>query len=375
MLNQTRDPEQLGLSAKGLARTYGILDEAVTRGELMGASLQVSRNGMALEPSCFGRRQLNPEGDRVTPETIFLVASVTKPIVVAAAMRLVEQGKVSLDDQVAEFIPEFANNGKQDVKVRHLMTHTSGLPDMLEENLSLRAEHAPLGVFVDRICNVALLFSPGTKISYQSCGIAILGEIIKRMEGISIGTYLSRFFFSPLGLSNTTLGVMERQDNESDVRIKGRKCEYGGQEAKTWNWNSDYWRGFGAPWGGMLTTVEEMIVLCRVFLNGGRVGDVQVVSPATVDSMTKDQTSYMPGLSDSDKLSRRWGLGWRIRDRASSTFGDLTSDETFGHEGATGTVVWMDPVTDLSCVFFTNDPEGARSLRPRVANALCSALH
>ena len=95
----------------------------------------------------------------------------------------------------------------------------------------------------------------------------------------------------------------------------------------------------------------------------------------TVDSMTKDQTSYMPGLSDSDKLSRRWGLGWRIRDRASSTFGDLTSDETFGHEGATGTVVWMDPVTDLSCVFFTNDPEGARSLRPRVANALCSALH
>jgi CubicO group peptidase (beta-lactamase class C family) len=375
MLNRTFDPEQLGLTGSGVARVYGILDEAVTRGELMGASLQVSRNGFALNPVCFGRRQLDPNGKPVTADTIFLVASVTKPIVVAAAMQLVEQGKLSLDDQVAEFVPEFAQKGKEDVKIRHLMTHTSGLPDMLEENLSLRAEHAPLDVFVDRICAVDLLFAPGTSISYQSCGIAMLGEVVKRVEGISISAYLSRFIFNPLGLTNTALGVAKRSENESDVRIRGGEFEYGGREAKSWNWNSDYWRGLGAPWGGLLTTVEEMSVLCRVFTNGGLVGDAQVVSAATAESMTKDQTSFMPELGDSEKLSRKWGLGWRIRDRGSSLFGDLSSDETFGHEGATGTVVWMDPKTDLSCVFFTNDPDGARPLRARIANALCSALH
>ena len=205
--------------------------------------------------------------------------------------------------------------------------------------------------------------------------MAMLGEVVKRVEGRSISAYLTRFFFNPLGLTNTGLGTAKRSENESDVRIRGRKFEYGGQEAKSWNWNSNYWRGLGAPWGGLPTAVEEMSVLCRVFTNGGRVGEAQVVSAATGDSMTKDQTSFMPGLSDSDKLGRRWGLGWRIRDRGSSLFGDLSSDKTFGHEGATGAVVWMDPETNLSCVFFTNDPDGARPLRARIANALCSALH
>jgi CubicO group peptidase (beta-lactamase class C family) len=373
MLKKTSDPVELGLSREGMARVSGILDEAVARRELMGAAIQISRNGVALEPACFGDGRLDSRDHPVTPGTIFLVASITKPMVVAASLRLLEQGRLSLDDRVVEFVPEFGNNGKKDVRVRHLMTHTSGLPDMLKENLKLRAEKASLDVFVERICSVELLFEPGSRISYQSCGIAILGEIVKRLEGISISAYLDRFLFGPLGLPNTSLGISTRSEHESDVRIRAKGFEYGGNDATDWNWNSDYWRGFGAPWGGMLTTVEEMSILCRVFTNGGKVGDVQVLSEATVDSMTTDQTSYMPDLGESDKLRRRWGLGWRIRDRISSSFGDLTSDETFGHEGATGTVVWMDPDTDLTCVFFTNDPVGARPLRPRIANALCSA--
>ena len=124
----------------------------------------------------------------------------------------------------------------------------------------------------------------------------------------------------------------------------------------------------------MLTTVGEMTTLLRLFLNGGCSGDERLLGEATVWEMTTDQTSYMPGLSETDRLTQWWGLGWRLRDRACSIFSDLASDATFGHEGATGTVVWADPETDLTFVLFTNDPRGAGPLRPKIANVLVAGL-
>ena len=375
MLKRTDDPEAIGLSREGMERACGILGDAVERDELMGAALQVSRGGVTLPTACFGRRQVDAGGLPVEPDTIFLIASITKPIVAAAAMLLVERGKVCLDDRVADIVPEFGQRGKGDVQVRHLLTHTSGLPDQLEENLELRAQKAPLKAFVERICEVSLLFKPGVRISYQSCGIAMLGEIVERMEGISLPAFLQREFFDPLGLEDTSLGVQEdRLDRVSEVKIPGGGFEYGGRDAEAWNWNSMYWLGFGAPWGGMLTTVEGMTVLCQAFLNGGQVGDVRVLSPGTVAAMTSDQTSSMPDLSERDKLAQRWGLGWRLRTRNASAFGDLASDATYGHTGATGTIAWIDPVSGVTCVLFTNDPTGASPLRLKVSNAVAGAV-
>lgn len=375
MERTTKDPEDLGLAPRALARAEAVLEEAVARGDLMGAALQVSRNGLRLAPRCFGRRALKEAGPPVAADTIFLVASVTKPIVAAAAAMLVERGRISLDDPVADLVPEFGQNEKEAVRVRHLLTHTSGLPDMLEGNLDLRARHEPLDTFVAHICRVGLMFEPGTRISYQSTGIAMLGEIVKRTEGVPIRAFLRREIFEPLGLADTSLGMQaDRRDRMSQVKIPGEAFEYGGRNASEWNWNSDYWLNFGAPWGGMLTTVDEMTTLCRLFLNDGRIGETRVLSPATVQTMTTDQTSYLPGIPESDRLARRWGLGWRLKDRAASVFGDLTSDATFGHEGATGTVVWADPETGTTCVLFTNDPRGAGPLRPRVSNAVAAGI-
>jgi CubicO group peptidase (beta-lactamase class C family) len=375
VIETTDDPGDLGIAPRAMDLASGLLEEAVVRGDLMGAALQISRDGTVLSPRCFGRRELADDGAPVEPDTLFLVASVTKPIVAAAAVLLIERGRFSLDDAVVDLVPEFANSGKECVQVRHLLTHTSGLPDMLEENLDLRAKHAHLDTFVEHICQVKLLFEPGTRISYQSTGIAMLGEIVKRTEGIPIQAFLRREFFDPLGLGDTSLGMQEdRRERMSQVKIPGGGFEYGGQSAETWNWNSDYWLNFGAPWGGMLTTVGEMTTLCRLFLNGGRIGEARILGEATARTMTTDQTSYLPGLSEPDRLERRWGLGWRLKDRASSIFSDFASDATFGHEGATGTVVWVDPETATSFVLFTNDPRGARNLRPRVANAVLSGL-
>ncbi len=229
MIELTDDPTDLGIATEAVDRATGLLDESVARGDLMGAALQVSRNGHVLVPKCFGRRTLAEDGPSVEPDTVFLVASVTKPIVAAAAMMLVERGRISLDEPVAELVPEFGQEGKGAVRVRHLLTHTSGLPDMLPENLDLRAEYAPLDTFVEHICRVGLLFEPGSRISYQSCGIAMLGEIVKRVEGVPIRTFLEREMFEPLGLSDTSLGMQaERRDRMSQVKIPGGAFEYGG---------------------------------------------------------------------------------------------------------------------------------------------------
>ena len=191
-------PEAIGFSEQGLQCAHGILQEAVDRDELMGGVLQVSRGGSALPVACFGRRELREGGAAVSADTIFLIASITKPIACAAVVKLIEQGRLCLDDPVAQHVPEFGQRGKERVTIRHLLTHTSGLPDMLPENHALRAAHKPLAEFVLRICELDLLFEPGTKVSYQSMGIAMLGEVVERLMGRALPESLREMFFDPL---------------------------------------------------------------------------------------------------------------------------------------------------------------------------------
>ena len=360
-------PEAIGFSEQGLQCAHGILQEAVDRDKLMGGVLQVSRGGSALPVACFGRRELREGGAAVSADTIFLIASITKPIACAAVVKLIEQGRLCLDDPVAQHVPEFGQRGKERVTIRHLLTHTSGLPDMLPENHALRAAHKPLAEFVLRICELDLLFEPGTKVSYQSMGIAMLGEVVERLMGRALPETLREMFFDPLQLADTSLGRLEdRRERESEIRLPAQSDS--GGDGTDWHWNSDYWRNFAAPWGGMLTTAAELTALCQVFLNGGELTGVRVLSKASVAAMTRDQTEAMASLSAAEKLGKRWGLGWRLRED------DFTSRRAFGHGGATGTDAWVDPETEVTHVLLTNDPAGVGPLRARVSNAVAAAV-
>jgi CubicO group peptidase (beta-lactamase class C family) len=258
---------------------------------------------------------MRPEADSsaIQPDTIFLVASVTKPVTVAAAMLLVERGKISLNDTAASIIPEFGNRGKDQIRIRHLMTHTSGLPDMLPENQKLRERRAPLREFVRLIYDLELDFPPGTNIQYQSCGIAILGEIVERIEGISLPEFLQREIFQPLGMNDTALGA-QYLDTDRIAHVNTADVEMGGvgMQDTEWDWNKPYWRNFGAPWGGMFTTAGDMFRLCQMFLNGGEFEGVRVFKPETVRAMTMDQTTPMQAIPKSSK-QQVWGLGWRLQ--------------------------------------------------------------
>ena len=358
-------PEEAGFAEDRLQRVYRALEDATASGLIPGAALLVARKGRAVAPFAVGRQFPDEPGSAILPESIFLVASVTKPVVAAGLMLLVERGKLLMSDRVAEHIPEFGNRGKEAVRVHHLLTHTSGLPDMLPENVELRRQHAPLAEFVRRICALELDFSPGTRVQYQSAGIALLGEIIERISGMSTPEFLRQEFFVPLRMADSSLGVGDLE--QSRIVHVNLPDEMRGVD---WGWNQPYWWNFGAPWGGMFTTVSDHFRFCQMFLNGGTWDGVSVLSPATATAMTTDQSSAILKAFDPDRSGmvwgQSWGLGWticgpRVPDGGRIFLGDLTSPQTFGHAGATGTTVWADPVSGVVCILFTNEPATTRN--------------
>jgi CubicO group peptidase (beta-lactamase class C family) len=311
------------------------------------------------------------EAAPIRQDALFLIASITKPVTVTAVIMLVERGEIGLDDRVSDFVPTFAQNGKKDVRIRHLMTHTSGLPDMPPDNVALRSGHAPLSRFIESVTRLPLAFPPGTQVSYQSMGIGMLSEVVHQVTGVSLAEFLRREVFEPLGMADTSLGWQpEKKDRICLIRLEPA------QRGTDWNWNTPYWLGFGAPWGGLVTSPMDFARFCRMMLNGGILDGVRLLSPATVRAMTRNQLASMPDVPEVERRCRPWGLGWRLNwPSETSNFGDLLGPRTYGHWGATGTLCWLDPDADAFLILFTTQPGGddGRHLA-RVANAVAAAL-
>jgi len=286
------------------------------------AALLVRRNGATLVHEGFG----------VAADTVFLLASISKPMTTAGVMLLVDRGELRLGDPVGRFIPEFVGGDRDRVTVRHLLTHTSGLPDMLPENVELRTRHAPLEDFVAATCKTPLLFQPGAEVRYQSMGILLAAEIVQRITGQPFREFLRREVFEPLGMTHASLGLGGRQIADT------ARCQVAGDE--DWNWNSPYWRDLGAPWGGVLSNAADVARFVETFLEPrGR-----ILRPETVAATVVDQNRG---------LNEPWGLGWMVKP---GTFGRACSPRAFGHYGMTGTVAWADPETGLVCVLLTTQP-------------------
>jgi CubicO group peptidase (beta-lactamase class C family) len=364
-------PERIGIDRARLGRVLRRLESWTGSGRAPAAALCVGRGGGALEPEYFGRMGPEDDAPAVRPDALFLVASLTKPLTATAVMILAEHGEVGLDDRVAEFLPDFARNGKHDVRLRHLLTHTSGLPDMLPDNRALRAAHAPLERFVGEVMRLPLRFPPGTQVSYQSTGFAVLGEVGRVVSGVGLAEFLRREVFEPLGMADTSLGWRP----EHAGRIVRVRLEPD-QEGTDWHWNTPYWLGFGAPWGGLITSPADYARFCRMMLNHGALDGTRVLSPAAVRAMTSNQLEGMPSVPETDRRCRPWGLGWRLTWRGESAhFGDLLGPRAYGHWGATGTLCWVDPDADAFLVLLTTQPGGDDGGNlARLSNAFAAAF-
>ena len=312
-------------------------------------------------------------------DAIFLVASITKPIVAMAALQLIEKGQFTLADRVVDFIPGFGREGKYGIEIRHLLTHTSGLPDMLSDNLELRQSHATLGRFVEQTCQEPLAFPPGRGVQYQSMGFAILGEIISLVTGKTCAQYLQNEFFEPLGMTDTSLGATDEWfagPTTRAERIPNAIVPEAHASGTEWNWNSRYWRQLGAPWGGLLTSADDLAMFAQFMLSMGTTRDgKRLLSPAAIDAATRNQLQSMRDVPDEERRCRPWGLGWRLNWPAhSANFGDLLGSRTYGHWGATGTVLWIDPDAGTFALILTTLPqEPSGKYLARLSNAVAAA--
>ena len=359
---QTGDPAAVGMSATQLERAFGLLAAATQAGQISAASLTVARHGQEVFARGTGQRKLGA-GQPVDADSIFLLASITKPVTACALMILVDRGLISLDDPAADYLPEFTGGDRPAVKVRHLLSHISGMPDMLPENVSLRRAHAPVEVFVERAMQTPLLYKPATDFRYQSKGILLAAAIVERVSGQRLRDFEREEIFAPLGMERSALGMGDWA--LEDTVWCGTDTQED-EELRSWGWNSPYWRDFGAPWGGMHSTGRDLAILLQTMLNGGAYGDQRIFSRAAVAAMTRDQNGA---------LDAPWGLGWGVCGaRVWAFWGDLVSPRTFGHTGATGTVAWADAERQLSCVVLTNQMVANGSLLRRVSNAVSAAV-
>jgi CubicO group peptidase (beta-lactamase class C family) len=346
----TGDPAAAGISRAALDRVNSLIESEVQQARLGAASILVARRGTIVLHKGFAAE----------PDSVYPVASITKPVTATALMLLVERGKVSLGDPVSTYLPEFTGGERNKVRVLDLLAHTSGLPDMLPENTELRRAHAPLSEFVKRTYTTPLLFTPGTAFRYQSMGILLAAEIVEKISGMPLREFEQREIFSPLGMEHSVLGLGKMRIADT-VQVRDN-------DATNFGANSEYWRNMGHPWGGMHTTTRDLAILLQTFLNGGSYSGKRVLSPAAVKAMTSDQNTH---------LNAPWGLGWALgRSRAWNEFGDLVSASAFGHAGASGTVEWADPETGLICVILTNRPlsvDNGHFLR-LVSNAVAASI-
>jgi len=356
----------VGISEQRLSNAVQLLENETSSGRVLAASILVARDGRIVLHKGFGRIAPGSEARPAAPETIFLLASITKPVTACALMWLVERGLVSLDDPVSRYLPEFKGEDRRNTRVRDLLSHTSGLPDMLPENTELRRAHAPLAEFVRRSMTTPLMFAPRTDFRYQSMGILLAAEIVERVSRQRLRDFLKQEIFDPLGMRSSALGMgaFKIQDTAWCQTSPGSRPE----DLERFGANSAYWRDMGHPWGGMHSTTGDLAILLQMMLNGGSYGNARIFSPATVEAMTRDQNG---------SIGKPWGLGWGLATSPVwSYFGELVSHRTFGHSGATGTVAWADPERRMLCVILTTRPSGednGRLLRV-VSNAVAGSV-
>lgn len=360
-------PEQVGMSAARLDLVKQILTDETRSGRVTAASVLVARRGVIVLRGGWGTLAPEAESAKAGSETVYILASITKPVTVTALMLLVERGQVSLTDPVQKYLPEFQGPGRDKVRVKDLLTHTSGLPDMLPDNVKLREANAPLTDFVKGAMTTPLLFEPCTSFSYSSMGTLLAATIVERVTKMPLAQFEQQELFAPLKMKHSSLGLGERPLKDT-ARVQGDSFAQTEKALERYGANSSYLRKLGHPWGGMHSNVDDLGVFLQLFLNGGVYDGKRILGRATVEAMIADQNK---------KLDHPWGLGWGLQTSSAwNAFGDLSSERTFGHSGASGTVAWVDPERELLCVILTSRPwqQDKGFLLRRIANVVQGAI-
>ena len=341
-----------------------VLDRALADSAFPGAIAVVGTRDGGVTAYAVGRIDWPPQSPPPDERTLWDLASLTKVVgMTTAMMQLVEQDRVELDAPVVRYIPEFAGPGKERVTIRHLLTHSSGLPSwrpLYKE--AATADTAQSVVFATPLDTV-----PGARMVYSDLGAILLGKVVERVSGESLDAYLSRHVFGPLGMTSTVY--------RPDASLRGRIAP---TEFDPWRQRkihgevhdeNAFMLGGVSGHAGLFSTAGDLARFARMMLAGGTLDGVRVLRASTIAQFTAVQD---PGLSPR-------ALGWETPSGRNSA-GTRMSARAFGHTGFTGTSLWMDPEAGVFVILLSNRVNPSRQntriglVRTALADAVMAAL-
>jgi CubicO group peptidase (beta-lactamase class C family) len=351
-------PEEAGMSVECVRHLSHLAQGWVEQGMTPALVVLVARKGVIVLHEAFGSLTPDPDSPPLPRDAIFPILSISKPFTATAAMILVNDGLLGLNRPVQEYVPEFEGEGKQEVMVHHLLTHTSGLRDedvhqdvadklrdgritALPYLASPRFEASPAGFrYLSQAFGAPLSYRPGAEMSYSTIGFLLLGEVLRRVSGLPLPTFLRQRIFDPLELRDTHAGLPETLR----PRLVRRRPNVPGA---FFDDPTDLEKL--AAGGGLYSTARDLATFGQMFLSRGCYGDARILSPAAVAEMTRNQT---PGVSASYKgeffPESSWGLGWDVHsNKRSRREPILYSPRAVSHSGLGGTFLWTDPVYDM----------------------------
>lgn len=341
------------MNADKLAEINGVVAEALSKKQMPGCVVLIARQGRIVWLKAYGNRRVagadtsaagTPASEPMTTDTVFDLASLTKPVATATSiMLLAEQGKLDVDDPVAKHWPEFGQAGKESITIRQLLTHQGGLtPD---NDIADYAD-GPARAF-ERIAAAAPQHPTSTVFSYSDVGYIVLGEVVRRVSGNDVRKFTAEHLFEPLGMRET--GYLPSE------ALRARAAP---TQERDGHWMRGevhdpraYALGGVAGHAGLFSTAEDLAIYAQMILEHGAHAGVRVLQPATAAAMLTPCQVPGGGLR---------ALGWDVRTGYSSNRGEGFSDAAVGHGGFTGTALWIDPGLDLSVVFLSNrvHPDG-----------------
>jgi CubicO group peptidase (beta-lactamase class C family) len=326
-----------GLDASKLVPLKAKMQEAVDQKQAAGIAWAVGRKGRAPVLDAVGFRDLEAKSP-MKPDTILRIASMTKPITAMAVLMLEEEGKLSTDDPVSKFVPEFGKiETPKPITLWHLLTHTSGIPGGAPPEMKdlYQKRHLTLAEAVPAFARKPT-FEPGTKWSYCNTGIDTLGRIVEVASGKSFEAFLEERLFAPLGMKDTFFYPTDERKDRLAVTYKKDKDGL----ARAGEWLGGEGPGkFPLPAGGLWSTAPDIAKLYDMLLSGGEKGGRRYLKAETLAKMTKNHTAdlkagFAPGMG--------MGLGFQVVAKPEGVT-EMISAGSFGHGGAFGTQSWGDP--------------------------------
>jgi uncharacterized protein YbbC (DUF1343 family) len=359
---EARNPDAHNSGAHSFDNIDALMQAAVAKGNMPGGVVIIGHNGAVVYRKAFGSRSIEPTHEAMTVDTIFDLASLTKVIATTTAvMQLLDEGRIRLNDPVAAYLPEFAQNGKGQITVRELLTHFSGLPPDLDLKESWQGRDTAYNMAMQ----VRPMYTPGTRFLYSDINFETLGFVVEKISGMTLNEYTSDHIFAPLGMAETTFlppaswipRIAPTQYDENGKMLRGVGHDPTARRM-----------GGVAGHAGLFSTADDLAKFAQNLLSDNP-------KILTREAIAKMSTPEQPATAASLR-----GLGWDIDSPFSSNRGELLPVGSFGHTGFTGTSLWIDPVTDTYIILLTNavHPNGKGSvisLRARLATAVVETLH